>query len=211
MRFIDIHTHHAAPQPHISCIVSSGTTAAPCNVPCSVGIHPWYIATAWEEDMREVCNAARRKNVVAIGECGIDKLKSPADITLQTEILASHARLAEECGKPLILHCVKAQEEIIRQHRSIAPKQAWIIHGFRGKPLQAQQLLHEGFYLSFGAQYNSDSLAITPIDRLFIESDTAPTSIEEIYRAVAACRGTSIEQLASSIVQNAIRCNINIL
>lgn len=211
MRFIDIHTHHATTQPHITSIINSGTTAAPRNTPCSVGIHPWHITTAWEEDMHKLHDAARQSNVVAIGECGIDKMKSPADITLQTEILAAQALIAEGCGKPLILHCVKAQEEIMRLHRRIAPKQAWIIHGFRGKPQQAEQLLREGFYLSFGMQYNSESLAITPTDRLFIESDTAQTAIEDIYRAVAACRGTDIEELASSIIQTAARCNINIL
>ena len=208
--FIDLHTHHATQAPHTISIIDSAATPTTNGSPCSVGIHPWHIPPAWEHTMEQICRAAKAKNVVAIGECGIDKLKSPATVKVQTEILAAHAALAEAVHKPLILHCVKGQEEIMSLHRKMAAKQAWIIHGFRGKPTQAEQLLREGFFLSFGALFNPDSLAITPADRLFIESDTSNTPIEEIYRAAALCRGVSTEELAATIANNIKLCNIAI-
>lgn len=208
--FIDLHTHHATHTPHTISIIDCGTTPPTDSTPCSVGIHPWHIPPAWEHCMEQISRAAQAKNVVAIGECGIDKLNSPATPALQTEILAAHATLAEEAQKPLILHCVKGQEEIIGLHRKMAAKQAWIIHGFRGKPTQAEQLLREGFFLSFGAVFNPRSLAITPADRLFIESDTSNTPIEDIYKVAALCRGVSTEELAATIASNIKLCNIAI-
>lgn len=210
MTLTDLHTHNPTCEAGTTGIINCGTTPI-TGAPCSVGIHPWDITAAWENSLEDIRKAVQRSNVVAIGECGIDKLKSPADTKTQTEILAAHARIAEETEKPLILHCVKGQEEIIKLHRSIKPKQAWIIHGFRGKPAQARQLLHEGFFLSFGAAFNPESLAATPADRLFIESDTVTTRLEDIYKAAALCRGTSIEELAATVAENFKRCNINIL
>lgn len=207
--YIDIHTHSNTGLPHAIEIINSGTTPATGNMPCSVGIHPWYINPAtWKQEMEAVRNIARASNVAAIGECGIDKLKSHADTETQAEILAAHARIAEEVEKPLILHCVKGLEEMIKLHRSIKPKQAWIIHGFRGKPAQAVQLLREGFYLSYGAAFNPESLIATPADRLLIESDTSDRSIKEIYDAIAACRGIDIDSLITSVVHNIEKCNI---
>lgn len=209
--FIDLHTHHTATEPHITSIISSGTTPATYGTPCSVGIHPWHITAAWETEMQQVCRAARASNVVAIGECGIDKLKGTADTALQTEVLAAHAALAEEVQKPLILHCVKGQEEIMKLRRQMAAKQAWIIHGFRGKPAQARQLTDAGFYLSFGERYNGDSLAATPTDRLFLETDTSTTPIYNIYKEAARLLSVSTEELAATIAQNLRSCNINIM
>lgn len=208
---IDLHTHHTTREPHITSIISSGTTPTADGTPCSVGIHPWHITTAWETAMQQVRTAAPASNVVAIGECGIDKLKSSADIALQTEVLAAHAALAEEVQKPLILHCVKGQEEIMKLRRQMAAKQAWIIHGFRGKPAQALQLTGAGFYLSYGERYNSDSLAATPADRLFLETDTSSTPIYDIYKEAAKHLSMSIEELTTVIAQNLSRCNINIM
>lgn len=204
---IDLHTHHTSAAPAIG-IKNSGTTPTGNGTPCSVGIHPWHITPAWEEDMLAVRRAAVASNVAAIGECGIDKLNSPATIEQQIEVLAAHARLAEEVQKPLILHCVKGQQEITALHRQTTAKQAWIIHGFRGKPTQALQLLHEGFFLSYGAHFNPDSLIATPADRLFIESDTSDSDIEEIYRRIATYRGLSVDELATAIARNAAACGI---
>lgn len=211
MKLIDLHTHQPARDTHSISIISSGTTPTTDGTPCSVGIHPWHIATNWENVINEIHRAAQASNVAAIGECGIDKIKSTTDINTQTDVLTAHALIAEATQKPLLLHCVKAQEEIIKLHRSINPKQAWIIHGFRGKPTQAMQLLRAGFFLSYGATFNPESLAITPADRLFIESDTSANSLADIYKSAALCRGVSIEELARIVADNLKRCNINIL
>lgn len=207
--YIDIHTHHSTHDNGVTGIVNCDATAIGSS-PASVGIHPWNITDGWKEDFNYIKTVAGKAEVAAIGECGIDKVKSPASIEVQREVLKAHIELAEKVKKPLIIHCIRGTEEIISLHKESSPKQAWIIHGFRGKPQLATQLLREGFFLSYGERFNCDSLAATPIDRLFIESDTNDKSIKEIYTAIAGVKETAIESLAAAIEDNARRCGIEL-
>ncbi len=204
--FIDIHTHRAGNSTSIA-----NNIAPPAdNFYYSAGIHPWDITPHSAALLQELATTATRANVVAIGECGIDKMKSPATIATQTEIFAAQARIANAVNKPLIIHCVKAHSELIALRRTIKPTVAWILHGFRGNPTLAQQLLKEGFYLSFGEKFNPESVAATPLHRLFVESDTSSLPIEEIYATVAQAAGVSIETLAGAVQENIAACNIGI-
>ena len=205
MNFIDIHTHKADNDDNFS-ILNCEDYIAGRRI--SIGIHPWNIKNDWTTLFSKIELEAERENVRAIGECGIDKLKSMASVELQQEIFKAHAILAEKTQKPLIIHCVKAIDEIIATHREISPKQAWIIHGFRGKPQQAEQLIKEGFYISFGEKFNIDSLNSTPTDKLFIESDESCMDINCIYCMIAEARKCNVEDLAFATMQNARKCNI---
>ena len=75
------------------------------------------------------------------------------------------------------------------------PSQKWIVHGFRGKPQLAGQLLKAGIDLSFGEKFNPESIQITPIERLFIETDESAMPIERIYEQIARIRGCKINDL----------------
>ena len=205
MELTDIHTHNAAPAPHT--IYNSGSIYTP-DKNISIGIHPWHINGRWERELAAVAEWAKADNVVAIGECGLDMLKSPASLELQEEVFRAHIRLSEALRKPLIVHCVKAHDRLIALHREAKPSQTWIAHGFRGKPMQAAQLTKAGLYISLGEKFNPDSARTIPADRLFIESDESRCSIEEIYSAVAAAKETAVEELALQTMQNVARCGI---
>lgn len=204
MTLIDVHTHNNAAR---NAIYSSGTHYR-ADRKISVGIHPWYINSNWQSEFASIADFAGEINVVAIGECGLDMLKSPALIELQEEILKAHILLAEEVQKPLILHCVKAYDRLIALRKEMKPQQAWILHGFRGKPQQAEQLIKAGFYISLGEKFNPDSARFIPADRLFIESDESNAAIADIYAAAACAKGADIEALAVQTVQNAAKCGI---
>lgn len=207
MTLFDIHTHNNNAD-GVTAIFNSTTYVGNRNI--SIGIHPWRITDNWEVDFADIAQEAQKENIVAIGECGIDKSNSTADIEEQLTIFKAHALLAEKVKKPLIIHCVKGFDEIIAIKKEITPQQAWIIHGFRGKPQQAEQLIKAGFYISFGEKFNNDTLKTIPLDRLFIESDESKTTIDDIYSLIAKTKGCAIEELASHIMQNAENCNIRL-
>lgn len=147
----------------------------------SVGIHPWNLFKATTADIRMLQALAAEPQILAIGECGLDpKIESSGllsrneIIEAQTRLLTLHISLSERLSKPMILHIVKAYPEIIALRKSLRPVQPWIIHGFRGKPQLASELLAHGFHLSFGTKYNSASLALTPPSRLLRETDAMP-------------------------------------
>lgn len=201
MTLFDIHTHNT-PEAVCASIFNSGTVyRTDCMI--SMGIHPWEITGNWREPFAIILRHACCNNVVAVGECGIDKIKSPADAGLQKEIFRAHAELAEEINKPLIIHCVKAYDEIIAAHKDITPEQPWIIHGFRGKPQQALQLTRMGIYLSLGVHFNPDAARVMPADKLFIESDESNMPLSEIYSQIATARETSTDILIAQIWKNA--------
>ena len=82
-----------------------------------------------------------------------------------------------------------------------------IFHGFIGSAEQAQRALGKGYYLSFGERCAKspktiEALRITPLDRIFVETDESTVSIEQIYHLIASLRGISIEELTDAIEQN---------
>lgn len=146
----------------------------------SVGIHPWNVFRFTSTDLLALRALAAEPQVIAIGECGLDPnlhdgpggcLDRAEILAAQTPLLRFHYELSERLGKPLILHIVKSFPEIIALKKLWKPVQPWIVHGFRGKPQLARELLNQGFYLSFGTRYNPDSLALTPPSRLLRETD----------------------------------------
>lgn len=143
----------------------------------SVGIHPWSTAghNIGLDELKRLVVMARDPRVVAIGECGFDRLRgAPAEN--QSALFDFHAALAKKYGKPLIIHAVKADDLLLAAARRHRPEPGqWIIHGFRGKPAAARQLLAAGFSLSFGRRFNPESLAIVPEERLYHETDDENT------------------------------------
>ncbi|MDP4202873.1 MAG: TatD family hydrolase [Bacteroidota bacterium] len=162
----------------------------------SAGLHPWHVGTDWEEQLRVLGEVAGKKRVLLIGETGLDKL-CKTDFALQQTIFLRQIELAEEVQKPLIIHCVKAWLELIAIRKKVLPSVPWVIHGFRGKPELASQLLELGLYLSFGEKFNVDSLRITPLEKLCTETDESKVSIEDICFLIAEVKGISVEELLS--------------
>lgn len=206
MRLIDIHTHTLREEGNTA-ILDLGTDR-PNGRLCSIGVHPWNISKQWYDEFRSIEKSATRKEVAAIGECGFDILKSPATKEEQYNIFIKHIELSERVKKPLIIHLVKGADLLLKATKGHPHNERWIIHGFRGKPTQAQQLLSAGMYISLGEKFNSETAKIIPLDRLFIESDESNVPLYDIYRQIADAKEISIEELAAQIALNAKECGI---
>lgn len=204
MMFFDIHTHRV-PLHAGQAIVSfqaeenAGLSGA---VYASVGIHPWHLSGSdVERQLAALRKLAGRENVVAIGEVGLDKL-ADAPLSLQACVFREEIALAEELCIPLVIHCVRAFNELLQLKKESQPCQPWVIHGFRGKAELARMCIRQGCYLSFGTKFQEAALRMVPLDRLFIETDEAQESVEEIYRRIAAVRGISVEELVDAVNKN---------
>lgn len=163
----DIHTHNPAATDAVINL-EAGAEPARANALYSAGWHPWWPLPA---DMEWVRRMARHPQVALIGECGVDLLRGQGTDAQQLALLREHARLAEEVKKPLIIHCVRAWQPVMALRRELQPEQPWIIHGFRGKPELARQLVDAGFYISLGSKHNPATEAVIPPDRLLHETD----------------------------------------
>lgn len=168
----------------------------------SAGIHPWELT---ENNAKEqfifLEKIITEKQFIAIGEAGLDKL-AQASMKLQTEVFEMQVYLSERLQLPLIIHCVKAMDELLAVRKKINPIQPWIWHGFRGKPEQAAQLLKKRFYISFGNVYPNETMKIVPDERLFLETDTGGLDIESVFEQAAKVRETDINTLRQIIGTN---------
>lgn len=205
--FFDIHTHHINSEiiSVKNCFpqeITSFLTNHPLHY-CSVGLHPWHIESDFEAQLALVAQHASEPKVLAVGEAGLDKICSvPMD--LQLEVFRRQIAISEQCQKPLIIHCVKAYAELLALKKELKPRQAWILHAFRGNAILAKQLLDHGFYFSFGKgmELLSETLRELPLDHLFLETDDSKLSIESRYEILADSRALSMQELKLVIQQN---------
>ena len=205
IRYFDIHTHqkHFKTECSIYSMFMDDMSCPEEIIHFSAGIHPWYLTQSnADEQWYWLLSKVKKEGLVAIGECGIDKLRG-ISINKQIDIFQKCIMLSEQMSLPVIIHAVKCTEELIRIKKEIKPKMPWIIHGFRGKVPMAQSLLKHGFYLSFGEHYQEESLKCTPLDKIFLETDESSLTIEDIYKKAAFKYGITTEILKKSVISNA--------
>ena len=192
---LDIHTHHVPPQPQGVISATIGAFAPDGSQWYSIGIHPWTTGTMpSSEDWKELERLASFPSVVAIGECGIDKLKG-GPLFKQLIVMKKQIELSEKLKKPLIVHDVKAHDVIVGLKREMPVTQKWVVHGFRGKPTVAKMLTDAGIYLSFGEKFNPSTPLAVPEKLILAETDESPLTIEEIISGLSVNMGRDVTNL----------------
>ena len=205
--FINTHTHQQLYDAKIE-LVNLGMDRSDTVNHYSYGLHPWYIdASSYREQLERLNQIAHEKRCMAIGECGLDKL-SKVDFNLQEEVFVEQIKIANSIGKPLIIHCVKAFNELINCLNLNNNEVPVIIHGFNNNENIARVLVSQGCFFSFGKAllgYESNaSKAIKQVGRknFFLETDDADISIKYIYHKAAELLGVD-----EAILQQQLQAN----
>ncbi|SEE25161.1 TatD DNase family protein [Tenacibaculum sp. MAR_2010_89] len=208
MDFIDIHTHATKQCPEILSIINIyPNNIVPKNNPFSIGIHPWYITeNNLQLDFKNVEQKLYAKNCLAIGECGLDKL-SKTNYNLQISVFKKHILLSEKYNKPLIIHCVKAFNDIIHLKKEHKPQQQWIIHGFNKNKQIANDLIKNNIIISIGASFlRKEKLQNTikeiPVENIFLETDDSNEPIKNIYNKFAQIKEKDLSIVKQKITEN---------
>ncbi len=211
--YIDIHTHSGTiPCEGVFSVVSLMAHENIEPVPVSgiawtFGIHPWYLrGTDLDRQIEDVRKAAGNKLVIALGEAGFDRIKGP-DKELQRITFEEQVKIAEKHNKPVVIHCVRAWEELLGSHSKLKPATPWLIHGFRGNKVLAAQMISKGMYLSFWFDFivraeASELIRSIPKERIFLETDGSGTDIREIYKKVSADLSLTADELKNIIYRN---------
>lgn len=197
---LDIHHHGPPPRPDAVNSVMAGQPLPEGNCLFSMGIHPWQTDNQdLDKLFEEVTQAVADPRVVAIGETGIDRLRG-ADTGIQTEIFNQHVQLALSTGKPLIIHAVRATDLLLPGLKKASAHVPVIIHGFRGKPVEAMQLVNSGAYISLGERFNPETAAAIPAAKLLAETDESPLPIQAIISKIAEARRVETARLEKEII-----------
>lgn len=173
----------------------------------SLGIHPWKIKDINIEESFALLNQLileHQSKLLAIGECGLDKTID-APLETQIDIFKKHIALSEKLKKPLIIHCVKAFNEIIELKKEINPTQKWIIHDFRKNANIAKQLTQHGIYLSLSPsifKVKPEILTQYPLEYILLETDDTSFDVNEVFSYFASAKNIVPNDLKTIINKN---------
>ncbi len=203
--YIDIHTHHSYLESD-DVIFIRQAYMRPFIPPnenyfVSKGLHPWFIEQNFDDEAS--FNLFSNPKVLAIGECGLDRLKPQFD--LQIEVFKKQFFIANNLGKPLILHIVKAYDEIELLIRNT--KVPIILHQYLGNEIQTSRFLSNKLvYFSFGKNLNHSktisALNQIPLNRIFLETDISSKHIKDIYNEFSAISQIDLNKLKQILYLN---------
>ncbi len=153
----------------------------------------------------------------AIGECGLDA-GVPVPLTLQEAVLAAHLHAARAAALPVILHCVRAHDRMLRVLRGFAPVRG-VLHSCSASAELVPAYVALGLHLwcggavtGPGARRPVAALRACPRERLLAETDapdqcpapergrSEPAHLPVVVRAMEHHRG---ESLADALIANA--------
>ena len=149
------------------------------HVYAAVGIHPEDCAGYTDADLDALRQLCRHDKAVAIGEIGLDYYwaeNPPREF--QQQVFRRQLELALELDMPVIIHDREAHGDslaIVKEY----PGLRGVFHCFSGSPEMAAELLKRGWYLGFdgpitykNAKRAPEVVAITPLDRILVETDS---------------------------------------
>ena len=204
------------------------------NFWCSVGVHPDNEGVQ-EPTVQDLLERAALPRVVAIGETGLDYYgmedrkggRSIADLEWQRDRFRTHIRAARACGLPLVIHTRSASDDTLAILREEGEDGAGnrcggVFHCFTESGEVARAALDLGYYISFSgiitfksAQALRDVVALVPMDRMLIETDSpylapvpfrgktnSPAYVPHVAHQVAQVRGLAVEAVAEATSRN---------
>jgi TatD DNase family protein len=155
------------------------------NVYASCGVHPHDAKTYDQNVEKEIINFTRNKNVVGIGEIGLDYFRDLSPRHIQKEVLKKQLKVAEEKNLPVIIHTRDSIEDTIKIVSDFNCK--GVFHAFDYKECYAFKVIEMGFFIGIGGvvTYNkskiSESVKNIPLEYILIETD-APYLTPYPYR-----------------------------
>lgn len=200
------------------------------RVLAAVAIHPNeapVYAQAGELDaaIAVIDELAAEPRVRAIGETGLDFFRTEADgIPAQIRSFEAHIALAKKHGIAMQIHDRDAHEAVLETLERVGAPEKTVFHCFSGDADMARIAADRGYYLSFAgnvtfknAQNLRDALAVTPVDRILVETDApfltpapyrgrpnAPYLIPVTLRFLAAELSMDADELAARVAANTL-------
>ena len=182
-----------------------------------IGLHPEEVKADWKEQLADL-RKMQISDFIAIGEIGLDYYWSREFEHEQLEAFEEQVKWAIETRLPLMIHCRKAQNEMVhllRQYQKDLP--GGVFHCFTGNQKEAEELLSfDNFVLGIGgvstfksSHLREDLPAVVPMNRIVLETDSpymAPVPFRgkrnesafvlEVLKTLAKAYGVSEEEFA---------------
>jgi TatD DNase family protein len=197
-----------------------------------LGLHPEEVRADWQEVLQRIkisltSHLSPLTSGIAIGEVGLDFYWSREFEEAQLQAFEEQVRWSVELQLPLMIHCRKAQNEmvnILRRYKDDLP--GGVFHCFTGNVLEAQELLRfDRFVLGIGGvlTFKKSKLPETlakavPLERIVLETDAPymapvpmrgqrnePAYVAHVCRKLAEVYGVTEKTVDSVTTANAAR------
>ena len=192
---------------------------------CTLGVHPHEGVLYTDEAEKFIRENAVRKEVVAVGEIGLDYYYEHSPRKPQQEAFRRQLQLASELNLPVEIHTRDAEQDTVDILNEFRGKVTGLIHCFTGTQWLAEKALDLGFNISISGVVtfkSADDLRNTvkflPLDRIHVETDSpflapiphrgkknTPAFVVHTAKVVAELKGISTEQLADITTANAFK------
>jgi len=184
------------------------------NVLPSVGLHPWNIGKVdISKELRSLSELVSR--VRFLGEVGIDKRFVPETYDKQLEVFKYFLELARDYGLGVNVHAVSTWDEVIKLLTKYDIRIA-IIHWYTGPTELLKDIESLGYYITINPAVkiqlkHREVVMKAPIEIILTESDgpyvyrgmrLVPTMVLETLHEIAKIKGTSFEEVSTSILKN---------
>jgi TatD DNase family protein len=191
------------------------------NIFASAGVHPDHAGA--EPSESELRSAGSDQRVVAIGETGLDYYRASGDLEPQRERFRRHIRVARALGKPLVIHCRQAADDLLRiMEEEGAASAGGVMHCFTESWDVAARAMAMNFYISFSGIVtfrNAEALREValrvPLERMLIETDSPylapvphrgktnePAFVRHVAEAIAQLRGLPVNDIGAATMAN---------
>ena len=191
-----------------------------------VGLHPEEVRADWREQISAI-KSCLSPQVISIGEVGLDYYWSREFEQEQLEAFEEQVRWSVETRLPLMIHCRKAQNElvtILKRYAKDLP--GGVFHCFTGNELEARELLQfdrfvlgVGGVLTFKKSHLPEVLpAVVPLDHIVLETDAPymapvpmrgqrnePAYTRYVLQRLAEAYGVSEDEVAIQTSANVAR------
>lgn len=207
---------------------SAALAARHPNVLAAVAVHPNEAGAggADETALAEIDRLAAQPRVRAVGETGLDRFRTgPQGWAAQEASFRAHIGIAKRRGVALVVHDRDAHEEVLRVLDDEGAPEHTVFHCFSGDADFARACIERGFLLSFAGTLTfgsagslREAAAITPVDRILVETDSpfltpmphrgrpnASRLVPHTVRALAEVTGTDLEDLCDRLTATAER------
>lgn len=195
------------------------------NISVSAGMHP-MAAESDAFSRQQLIELATDDKVVAIGETGLDYYYHKGDPAWQLKRFREHIQVANEVGKPVIIHTRDAGDDTLKVLREEGAEACGgVIHCFTETRAFAEQAMELGFMISISGIVtfsNADTLrniaSTIPDDHLLIETDSPylapvphrgkqnqPAYVSKVAETLAEIRGTDVDHIAEITRNNYYR------
>lgn len=152
----------------------------------AASITPHEAHTAAKEEVETIFAAARRGDLDALGETGLEYFYLKETSNQQLDLLERSLQVAQEADLPVVFHCREAFADLYPLLDKYKPK--GILHCFTGTTEEAKEVLKRGLYVSLSgiatykkSQELRETAKSIPLDQLLIETD-APFLAPQAHR-----------------------------